>query len=249
MNTWKKMYKSISTSVKVLIKNSPQAQCNTHFKSLRCFSTGMDCTSRSMYMWQWYLPRPRCQRRSFKYCKLEGLQVPRGIPLRGPLCSRRAQTALLSAAVCSVTRWFFPKCPVTIVLLHSGYNSFFSKGLLTIVPFQLGYNWGKLLTKANKNDCLSFVPHLGRTADVPGTVRIVPTFTIQEHPIWSWMLHHPAGTVKGHFTTQLIQLRLVRSCWDCRAGLKRSWGRGMYYHNKLSSVFLACINTQKYRPL
>lgn len=125
----------------------------------------------------------------------------------------------------------------------------FSKGLITMVPFQLGYDWGKLLIKANKNDCLSFVPCLGVTADIPGMVRIVPTFTLQEHPVWSWMLHRPAGTVTGHFTTRLIQLRFVRSCWDCRAAPKRSWGRGMYYHNKLSSVFSACINTQKYRLL
>lgn len=47
-----------------------------------------------------------------------------------------------------------------------------------MVPFHLGYDSGKLLTRANKNNCLSFVPYLAGTADVPGMVRIIPTLTI-----------------------------------------------------------------------
>lgn len=138
-----------------------------------------------------------CQKQFFKSYKLEALQAPRGIPVRGPLCSRRAQAALLSTAVCSITRWFFPKSPAkTVLLCYQAMIHFFQK------VSQQWYHFSWATTQVND------LPRLVRATAYPLFLALVGLlmFLVWTESFLPWP-YKSSQYGHGCFTAQLAQLR------------------------------------------
>lgn len=103
---------------------------------------------------------------NLRVCKL--WEAPLGVgSVVEPLLSRRAQRISLGTAVYRVARWL-----ILVSSFPPGQNPsqsllvFFVQRAAAIIPLHSGYNSGKWFTKAEGDNCLSFVSHLGWAADV-----------------------------------------------------------------------------------
>lgn len=106
-----------------------------------------------------------------------------------------------------------------------------------MVPPHSGHNSGKWFTKVSNDNCSSFVSHFVWEADVSGTFHLYHA----RAPGTTRVPYRWTGTVKGHFTTQLVPSRLIRSFWDHRAGPRMRKGEWMQHHNHPEAHHWRCM--------
>lgn len=80
-----------------------------------------------------------------------------------------------------------------------------------MVPLYLGYESGKLFTKANKDNCLTLFFTLVRQMMFLSWSVLFPPISCKSSWHSQRRFSAQVGTVKGYFTALLVQSRLVQS--------------------------------------
>lgn len=163
---------------KLPIKIPPQFQWNTHVLVLCISQQAMDCSSRSMKMWQGSSSETICWiLETWGFVGSKRHPTQREVLIQ-PAAVQESSKSL--SAVYRVARWltlviskfpswpypklittalFFPQSAVTMIWIPL-------KLQFPIVPFHPDYDSRKRFTKVTNDNCLSFVFHLGWATDI-----------------------------------------------------------------------------------